>query len=89
VKVSCHCRECGALVAADSHCAAHPSAIVDTIVSRSGTKWSEAEYARQGYGRVSLRLPADALDMLATKAESHGCSRAELVDAAIRAYRSK
>lgn len=55
--------------------------------TRSGTQWSDADYAAKGYGSIKLRLPLDALEMLATKAEREGCSRAQLVDAAVRAYK--
>lgn len=52
--------------------------------SRSGTTWGDREYAAAGYGRITLRLPLDALDMLQAIADDMGESRAVAVDTLIR-----
>jgi hypothetical protein len=54
--------------------------------SRSGTNITDARRAELGYGRLTLRLPLDALEMLAAEAERSEYSRAELVDSMIRMY---
>jgi predicted HicB family RNase H-like nuclease len=72
------CKECkwlwGRLVRA---CPAHRK--------RSGTQWSEAQYAARGRGRLNLRMSAEAHDMLAEQAEEHGCSQSEYIEELIRA----
>ena len=52
--------------------------------SRSGTTWGDAQYAAKGYGRITLRLPLDALAMLADIAHETGETRAQVVDRLIR-----
>jgi hypothetical protein len=52
--------------------------------SRSGTQWTETEYAAKGYGRISLRLPLDALAILRDASTKSGRSRVELIAEAIR-----
>lgn len=54
--------------------------------SRSGSNLSDARRAELGYGRLTLRLPLDAIAALTEEAESSGLARWELVDAAIRLY---
>lgn len=54
--------------------------------ARSGTQWTEADYAAHGYGRITLRLPRAVLELLAAKAKESGKSRAELVEVAVRLY---
>jgi hypothetical protein len=53
---------------------------------RSGSNLTDARRAELGYGRITLRLPLDALAILADEAERSGYSRAELVDTAIRLH---
>ena len=52
--------------------------------SRSGTTWTDADYAKAGYGRITLRLPLATLEVLERLSEQRGCSRAEAVDDAVR-----
>lgn len=47
--------------------------------SRSGTQWTDADYAAHGYGRITLRLPVEALVDLGKLAAKAGLSRAALV----------
>ncbi len=51
-----------------------------TKKSRSGTQWSDDDYAAAGYSRLSLRLPAEVKARLQRLAEMSGWSVAELVD---------
>ncbi len=51
---------------------------------RSGTTWGDAQYAAKGYGRITLRLPQDALERLADIAHETGETRAQVVDRLIR-----
>lgn len=44
-----------------------------------GTKWTEADYAARGYGRISLRLARERLEQLDALAVEWGCSRAEAI----------
>jgi hypothetical protein len=52
--------------------------------TRSGSNLSDARRAELGYGRLTLRLPLDALELLRVESERSGRSRAELIDAAVR-----
>lgn len=54
---------------------------------RSGTQWTEADYAAHGYGRITLRLPRAVLELLAAKAKESGRSRAEVVAELVLAIR--
>lgn len=47
--------------------------------SRSGTQWTDADYAAHGYGRIMLRLPVETLVELGRLAAKTGLSRAALV----------
>jgi hypothetical protein len=51
--------------------------------NRSGTQWSEADYAAAGKGRLSLRLSLEALGKLEDLSDGAGCSRAEWLEFAI------
>lgn len=54
------------------------------MTARSGRNLTDAERAKNGWGRITLRLPFDALEMLQAEAERSGLSRAELIDEMIR-----
>jgi len=47
--------------------------------SRSGTQWTDADYAAAGYGRLSLRLDQRTLTRISKLAEKLGVSRAEVI----------
>ena len=55
--------------------------------SRSGTQWTEADYAARGYGRITLRLSRTVLELLAARAKESGKSRAEVVAELVLATR--
>lgn len=46
--------------------------------SRSGTQWTDADYASAGYARLSLRLPVEVKARLQRLAAERECSIAEL-----------
>lgn len=74
---SFHCRECGEQV--EEFCAAHPQAIVDTIISRSGPTLSEQRRRELGNVRLQLRVPEETVARLDTLCERGGVSRSEMV----------
>jgi hypothetical protein len=47
--------------------------------SISGTTWGDAEYAKAGYGRLGLRLPAGDLKKLESLAKQAGITRSALL----------
>ncbi|HWA29072.1 MAG TPA: hypothetical protein VG734_25705 [Lacunisphaera sp.] len=53
---------------------------------RSGTNITESRRRELGYGSIKVRLPLDALAILAAEAERSGYTRAEILDACIRIY---
>jgi hypothetical protein len=55
-----------------------------SLRSRSGTPWTEAQYAARGRGRMTLRMSLEAHELLAAQAEDAGCSASELVEELIR-----
>lgn len=57
--------------------------------STEGTRWTEGQYAARGWGRISLRLPQDTLDLLDEAAETYGQPRWELIDEALRKWLEK
>jgi len=57
--------------------------------SRSGTKWTEAQYRAAGYHQIKVRLPLDTIEILISAAESAGVSRSEYLDGLIRAGSAK
>lgn len=46
---------------------------------RSGTLWSDDDYAAAGYGRLGVRLPVTALGLLERHAKKRGLSRAQFL----------
>lgn len=56
----------------------------DAPTSRSGTPWTEDQRAARGRGRMTLRMAAEAHDMLAELAEDAGCSASEHVEELVR-----
>jgi hypothetical protein len=49
------------------------------MTRRSGPNLTDAQRAKLGYGRITLRLPASTLDLLAVLAHERGVTRSELV----------
>lgn len=49
------------------------------MTKRSGPNLTDAQRAKLGYGRLTLRLPAHVLDLLAVLAHERGVARSELV----------
>ncbi len=45
--------------------------------ARSGTLWTDVDYAKRGYGRLGVRLPLQVLDQLDELAGASGLSRTE------------
>lgn len=45
----------------------------------SGTKWTDADYAARGYGRLSLRLPESTIHAMREQAEKAGTSVAAML----------
>jgi hypothetical protein len=52
--------------------------------SRSGTKWTEAQYQQAGWHQLKLRLPLDAIEALKAAAVERDVSCSKLVDEWIR-----
>lgn len=49
------------------------------MTKRSGPNLTDAQRAKLGYGRLTLRLPEHVLDLLAVLAHERGVTRAQLV----------
>lgn len=49
------------------------------MTKRSGPNLTDAQRAKLGYGRLTLRLPVHVLDLLAVLAHEAGVTRSELV----------
>lgn len=55
--------------------------------SRSGTTWSEQDYAAAGYGTLKLRLKRSVLERLEQLAEARGVTRAKLIEQLVLAVK--
>lgn len=49
------------------------------MTKRSGRNLTDAERARNGWGRITLRLPADTITLIGILADESSMSRAEYV----------
>jgi hypothetical protein len=62
----------------------------ERMTKRSGTNLTDAQRARNGYGRITLRLPAETITLIGILAHEAGLTRAqyvhELVEAADREH---
>jgi hypothetical protein len=54
------------------------------LKSRSGTTWTDADYAAAGYGRIGLRLPNDELELLDVLARFTGANRSQVITNSLR-----
>jgi hypothetical protein len=59
------------------------------VRGRSGTPWTEDQRAARGRGRMTLRMTAEAHEMLAELADDAGCSASERVEELVREARRK
>jgi hypothetical protein len=55
------------------------------MTARSGPSLTDARRSELGWGRLTLRLPVETLDLLAVLADERGQSRAELVAGLVEA----
>jgi predicted HicB family RNase H-like nuclease len=60
-----------------------------TKKSRSGTKWSEADYAAAGWSRVNVRVPSSVADILRAEAERRGVSISALISEMAAGFKAK